>query len=1841
MKVLHDDTKVLRDDITVNDALRLKEHEEAMKPFEEQFPRPQLMAGASDYTVLQQAYEGLKQEQKGVGTVYIADLIAKSGLSKGRVHEIIQQAALEGDASLSQSSIAAARLSKEQIEGALNIEGDIYHTVTFKDVGPKPSLAPDMTRRGFLKGAAATGVAAATGKVPKLGEVAKDPFAGLAEIMNEQYQKNMEHLAAEFWQFYRGLQGRISPEIAKLVSEELRAVAKHRQSARGLGENKIFNDAAKLIDSGWVPSTELLDSFSKVGKGEGIEPSEMTKKMVSEDGLRPSEAAELGNLPWPEEYMKGDYPKGLIEPSPREAMRRHQEAIDEVREASRLRPSFAKAREVNLEITGTFDLKPFEDQSGNKHPAGKLLDIDLKGAEGESLGSISVATGDEFLHVDYAHNATFQPWQQGFNQMEVMLRTAKELYLMFPETKGLGGHLVSRDKYVQYTWGELFGSDVSPGKELTAGDLGPKATPIKLGPSRPTGIIQTKTGKRFTTDSVGSITIRDAVAQIDFGATVGGPIGGALDAIARKVAEKAASTPIHIIKDAEWKAMMEDKAGDGQYDPISNTVAMPERIFTDPTFERTILHEIVHAATAREIIRNPELRLRIEKLMNEVSQHTKGEEHYGLTEAREFLSESNSNPDFQRRLFEIKVTPELAKELGVRDTGIVKSIWDTLIELIAKALGLESTPEVVTALEAAMRVSQEAFDTKLTLKDRIKMLGWKANLAASEEVSIPPTAQPTAFHGPKPSLAKQPELPGMTRMEDRPAFTPIAVGINKEWYQRYQELIAKQQGEDAKRRMEVAIKRAEQIQTKEWKDAQDRISKEVEAEVRKIPGVNIDEALRKGSLGEDISQPGGRRFRLNSEDLTEEQKAVLSKSEYSKDGMNVDDVASFFGYSSGSLMIERLGQFRVMANETYASTEALVKAVTREQTAMRMEQEFGDLGKKILEEARDHVLSETQLDLMHEEILGLAMQAKMEFTLTKDQMKKLASDAFDKHKLSNAVTTEYLRLAAKHGIELEKALLVGDARTALKAKQMQTFATMMAKEAERIEKAQKSFTRTTKRFQPREVKGFEQEYTDHIQKLLVEAGLPVRRDLAEINESLGRRTPSELGDFIESKNAVGWELTAHDSIILGPPKPFADMTVGEFKLFKEAIDSLAYVGRKERQIEVGGQAQDFAEWKEPVVENIISLPKPRREGVLNWLYKWDSLFVRMEEMVKDLDLRKELGPLWDALIHPMAEAKHTEYQMTEKLTKDLIRIKGFDKKWRRTLDDQIPNNFFYDPDGVLFNITRQSMINIMLNFGTRSNIDKFTRGWAGKEKAAAFENSLRSMFEQHATKADWDFAQNIWDLFEGWKGDSDRLYRDLSGVAPKWIPAEAVQTPHGNYRGGYFPVIYDKYWSNINLIQEAKSADQLFGGNYFRATTPNGYAKERTGYVDRVMFENSMEQLASRMQQQIHDISYRRAVINVSKVINDRQIRGAIRRHYGEAYEAQLDPWLKDIANHFNQDEKALAAANSFLRRVRFNLITNALGFNLKVIGSPDVGKLNPAVIARVIANRKEDVALAHEKSREIPHTFRNMDRDFRERLEQTMTARGWNSFQMDAMRWGFWPTVKFSQGFRIATFVEAYKDAKARGLSEGEAVSIADSLVRERHGAAGLPDLPKIMRSNEAMKTMTMFYGYFSTMYNWQRQIPGQIRRGEFEKVMGTVYGSVLLPAAFGALLFNQVKEQDSWFKVIAKAIALQPLSTLPYARDAANWAFEGFSPRSPFGSLLQSFQSVYRDIVNHFAGKKVAKPIQHTGTMLGLAVGLPLGQVSRTGQFFADYFQGKQKPRNFYEWFRGIVHGEARLKK
>lgn len=1086
---------------------------------------------------------------------------------------------------------------------------------------------------------------------------------------------------------------------------------------------------------------------------------------------------------------------------------------------------------------------------------------------------------------------------------------------------------------------------------------------------------------------------------------------------------------------------------------------------------------------------------------------------------------------------------------------------------------------------------------------------------------------------------KEPELPqsGTTRMEDRQPFTGSFPGwMTIKQRERYMQLIEERNASDVAALEKKIQEQLERERSKEWKANKEAVRAEVESGIADRPDIAADRYLSTGELyGEKGPKP-----KINPEGLDEAQRKALPPEFLGPDGLAADDLAGLFGYPSGKALVDAVGKLTKERTDAGMTPRAYLKRLTDIETERLMQERYGETPAEVLEAAKDHVLSQTQMDLLHEQTYALATKAGLEFSLTKDQLKQAVRTAFGETPLDSISSTKFLADAGRAGRQMEAAFLKDDAAEAFRQSQRQYLAGLMAREAVKLEKEIARFDKVAKRFSRREVSGVDQPFTNFIHQLLLQSERSVRRSIQDIDASIAQDGYTSLDHFVEDKVADGWELDVADHLQADGAKPMESMSANEFRDFRDAITSLAHVGRAVKQILVAGEKMDFAEWKKGVLDNIKTLPTRTKEKQGKLIYGWDSELTRMEEIVKDLDLRREIGPLFNALIRPMMDGKHKEYQMQEALSKTLKEMKQGSKEWQKTLGDSIPNEHFLDPDtGIPFDLTREHMINIMLNFGNRSNIDKFTKGWVGKEAAPALEAKLREMFDRNANKEDWDFVQKMGDIFEGWRKDTDILYHNLSGLAPKWIQPEPVKTPHGDYKGWYFPIIYDKYHSSVEVIKERPKGN-VFGQDYFRATTANRHTRERTGYIDRVEFQNSIDQVASRMQQMIHDISYRAPVMQARKVIYDRQIREAIRKHYGQEYEKQLDPWLKDIANHFNQNEQAISNFNSVLRRARMNLSAHALGLNLKVIGSPDVGSLNPMAVARVLNNYDASVALAWEKSKEIPHSYRNMDRDFRERLENTIAKSGWTNAQATAVRWAFIPLVKVSQGFRIVTFVDQYKKNLAKGLNELDAADAADSQVRLRHGATGVPDLPAIMRGNEGMKMATMFYGFFNAMYNWQRGIKGDMKGKEWSSALERTYGAVVIPALFGALLFNRQEKDEPWGKTMAKGLGLQLLGTVPLARDLGSTMIEGIRPSSPIGSLFQSMASAYTDAKRATQGKPVQKPITHAANVVGLGLGLPLAQIGRTGQFAADVHSGKQRPKNVFEWYRGIVHGEMKPK-
>jgi hypothetical protein len=161
-----------------------------------------------------------------------------------------------------------------------------------------------------------------------------------------------------------------------------------------------------------------------------------------------------------------------------------------------------------------------------------------------------------------------------------------------------------------------------------------------------------------------------------------------------------------LVPDTTIKYAAPDGTGSvGEYQPGANHV----NIFPGGESEQTILHEAVHAATQAQIYKAETIGAprtqadallknaynKIEQIRNEVINRLPDADHYGLTNAHEFVAELHSNPDFQQALRDAQEAPGK------------QSLWSKAVNAVKGLLGVKG-PEG-NFLNDAMKASETFF----------------------------------------------------------------------------------------------------------------------------------------------------------------------------------------------------------------------------------------------------------------------------------------------------------------------------------------------------------------------------------------------------------------------------------------------------------------------------------------------------------------------------------------------------------------------------------------------------------------------------------------------------------------------------------------------------------------------------------------------------------------------------------------------------------------------------------------------------------------------------------------------------------------------------------------------------------------------------------------------------------------------------------------------------------------------------------------------------------------------------------------------------------------------------
>jgi hypothetical protein len=209
---------------------------------------------------------------------------------------------------------------------------------------------------------------------------------------------------------------------------------------------------------------------------------------------------------------------------------------------------------------------------------------------------------------------------------------------------------------------------------------------------------------------------------------------------------------------------------------------------------------------------------------------------------------------------------------------------------------------------------------------------------------------------------------------------------------------------------------------------------------------------------------------------------------------------------------------------------------------------------------------------------------------------------------------------------------------------------------------------------------------------------------------------------------------------------------------------------------------------------------------------------------------------------------------------------------------------------------------------------------------------------------------------------------------------------------------------------------------------------------------------------------------------------------------------------------------------------------------------------------------------------------------------------------------------------------------------------VRDSQGSGGAKDLAAAQRGSEFMKLTTMFYSYFSHVYQRQATLVRDIKNIESVKdvphLMARSFFLLVAPALLSAIATgNGPKEEEDWGPWAARTLGVNLFSSVPLVRDVANWAGQklggGYARNyqfTPIGGMVETVGKLAADAAGEVTGDGPSdRWVQHALQTSGYVFGLPLGQGGQTAQFLYNVHTGDEQPDGMVEWLKGLTFGKT----
>lgn len=1105
-----------------------------------------------------------------------------------------------------------------------------------------------------------------------------------------------------------------------------------------------------------------------------------------------------------------------------------------------------------------------------------------------------------------------------------------------------------------------------------------------------------------------------------------------------------------------------------------------------------------------------------------------------------------------------------------------------------------------------------------------------------------------------------------------PLFTDAAsAGMTEAEFKAYRATV---QSASDRARDELQAKLMGQLQREHeqwWKDQRRQVRAEVEAEIRERPEYVALSVLQRGTMPDGSALPEGMEaVKLDRVVLVQQYGAEFLKRlprpyvYAAKGGIHPDAAADMFGFTSGEALVTALANARP------------IKALIEAETDARMREVHGDmlLDGSIADAARAAVHGEERGAVIRAELAALhrkqrevqpfiqaernqQAQVRREGLETlrgsvppHQALTQMARGIIAQQKTREVLPHTYLvaaRRAAKGALE---ALGRGDYLSAATFKQRELLNHELYREALRARGDVDAIVDYLAGFgRPGVRERIGKAGADYLEQI---DAIMERFDFRKSVSLKAIERRRSLAEWLREKEhtgeTLGEELDIPDKVLNEAFRTsYKELTIEELRGLRDVVRQIEQFARLKNKLLAAQGEREREDARNELIAAVVANTKNRgeppftRAGLTRIqaagqrVAEIDASLLKMEQLVEWLDGGDIAGPWHRYLWNGAADAQAREYDYTKRITAKVAQaVINIPESIRSRMLERV------EIEGIRRTMTRKDLIGVALNVGNASNYDKLIRGMGWSE--AMVQDMLNRL-----TTEEMQFVQSIWDTLESMWPDIAKLQRDLTGIEPERIEAQPVVTRAGEFRGGYYPVMYDPLGSEQGQLQLSSRVGGMLEDSYVRATTPKGHTKARVEGFTRPM-DLDLDNLPSHIAGVVKDLTHRKWLIDANWVVHDPQIRQALRSHLGDPYVKLFPDWVRQVVNDRNHASlKSLGIWRQMIERFRYNVMVAAMGFKASTMLSQIAGagasieilgaKHFAAGVAQVLSRPRASYEFATEQSGEMRHRLQTRDRDLRDQLRALsgrtdLLAR----IQETALAGIAWADMMVS----LPTWTGGYLKAIEDGLSREDAVLAGDRAVRLSQGAGGAKDLASVMARNDVMRIFTMFYTPFSALYGRLRDIGHSV--GDVKDVPQAairLFWVWIVAATIGELASGKTPDKgdgDDWLKWWLRAVGLYPFLSVPILRDIANAAGGEYGYQlSPIAQAFSTLASTARTAAGVATGDKeigelAAKVLKTSGFLLGL----PVGQVMITGDYLIDLYRGDEQADDLGQFAHDLLY-------